>query len=198
LGLGLSLAVGHCYYEKSRQDAAQATHVQERRELPRISGFPATFHYGTETIHVESAMSFQMGLFTIGVDATGVIVFDGEIRESTGRVIATVRGSELLVHHNAKYDVNSDLAGFEVVDAKRRPVLQCYKRADDSYQINYVAFEVSGRTQIAVGSVSGDSGWWLGLSPREVERARGHVHAMFRYPGRKFPGMRAEWARLSG
>ena len=165
------------------------------RSLPKATGFPLTVKLGSNVSYV-----FQPGkapligppTFTVEVSKELEILVSGEVRQRDGRVIGQIQQSKLSVNLGDKYDVNSDWNGFEVVDARREPIIQAELKEDGALLVvnlvTYVIEPADGKTSLYVATEFGTA---PGL-PVGKKEPSGILSKMFRYPGSEFQGVRSD------
>ena len=120
------------------------------------------------------------------------ILVSGEVRQRDGAVIGQIQQSNLSLNLGDKYDVNSDLNGFEVVDARGEPIIQAELKEDGALLVvnlvTYVKDPADGKTYVYIAAEDGT----VHPFPVGKKEPSGILSKMFRYPGSEFQGVRSD------
>lgn len=127
-------ALGASYLDaqSNRQNLAKVAAAISSRPPMRIDGDLVSVDLGTSKVNVRKGGSLRhlfrsIDLPSLDVRLTpdGRLLLDCEIRDSKGRIVASISESSLSVDaFGSGYDLNSDRRGFEVVDSTGQPVFQ--------------------------------------------------------------------------
>ena len=190
----VALLTGVATTRRSHNMQAFMKNTARTRSLPKATGFPLTVKLGSNVSYV-----FEPGkvpeiefppTFTVEVSKELAILVSGEVRQRDGRVIGQIQQSNLSINLGDKYDVNSDLNGFEVVDARSEPIIQAELKEDGALLVvNLVTYvmEPDGKTYLYVATEFGT----VPGSPGGKKEPSGILSKMFRYPGSEFQGVRS-------
>lgn len=147
LGAGASWCCSWYFYQRSVADEMDRARDAEKtvsRTCPRLNRFP-TIVLGDGMIVYQRGpgrlvQAFNGCPFQVSITPYGLVSLWGEIRDTNGVVVAVASGDVVSVVNSARYDVNSDLKGIEILDSNQRSVFlliveQLDKDAKDRFAV---------------------------------------------------------------
>ena len=198
-GVGISVliafAVSGFFYFKAERDNIRRASLYRPRVLSLRASFPLRFFEGSAVMYVTSPLTVMMtnrSPFRVTITGQGEVLFNGDLRDNSGDVVAEIRNSTLQLIDGSRYDVNSDSRGFEVVDKEGVPVLQLYfADASSMLRLNYVTYvPKSDRKSVQLIYCNRLRCYFGPVDDNEVAVARQDMEPVFRYPSSQFFGQR--------